>query len=125
MKRQTAISDDRQAWIRFHTFSALLVLLVVCNVCVAEDWPTQDMLDDLGIKHRQDLYGLYQGVPLTRRGRGYNMVLPDKITIFQKPIEMRYHSDEKMVKKIQDVVRHEIAHYFGISDSRLREIGRY
>lgn len=92
---------------------------------VVEDWPSQEILDDLSIKRRQDLYGLYQGVPLTHRGRGYNMVLPDKITVFQKPIEMRYHSDEKMVQKIQNVVKHEIAHYFGISDARLREIGRY
>lgn len=92
---------------------------------VIEEWPSREILDDLGIKRRQDLYGLYQGVPLTRRGRGYNMVLPDKISIFQKPIEMRYHSEEKLIMKIQDVVRHEIAHYFGISDNRLREIGRY
>ncbi len=92
---------------------------------VIEDWPSRETLDDLRIKHRQDLLGLYQGVPLTKRGRGYNMVLPDKITIFQKPIEMRYHSEEQLIKRIQGVVKHEIAHYFGISDSRLREIGRY
>ena len=92
---------------------------------VVQDWPNPEQLDEVGVKRRQDLLGLYEGVPLTKRGRGYNMVLPDKISIFQKPIEMCYHSDEKIVKKIQSTVQHEIAHYFGISDRRLREIGRY
>lgn len=92
---------------------------------LVQDWPSQQQLESVGMKRRQDLYGLYEGIPLTRRGRGYYMVLPDKITIFQKPIEMRYRSDETITKKIQSTVRHEIAHYFGISDARLREIGRY
>ncbi len=92
---------------------------------VVTDWPTPDQLEKVSMKRKQDLLGLYEGIPLTKRGRGYYMVLPDKITIFQKPIEMRYHSDETITKKIQSTVRHEIAHYFGISDARLREIGRY
>ena len=92
---------------------------------IVQDWPNQEQMEEVGVKRRQDLLGLYEGVPLTKRGRGYNMVLPDRITIFQKPIEMRYHSEEMIVKKIQGTVQHEIAHYFGISDSRLREIGRY
>ena len=92
---------------------------------LVQDWPSQQQLESVGMKRRQDLFGLYEGIPLTKRTRGYNMVLPDKITIFQKPIEMRYRSDETIKKKIQSTVRHEIAHHFGISDARLREIGRY
>ncbi len=92
---------------------------------VVEDWPSREKLEEVGVNRRQDLLGLYEGIPLTKRGRGYDMVLPDKITIFQKPIEMRYHSEDQLIKRIQGVVRHEIAHYFGISDRRLREMGRY
>ncbi len=92
---------------------------------VVEDWPSREKLEEVGVKRRQDLFGLYEGIPLTERGRGYDMVLPDKITVFQKPIEMGYHSEEKIIDGVQHTVRHEIAHYFGISDDRLREIGRY
>ncbi len=96
------------------------------NIAITvEDWPTPKQLKEAGLRHRRDLLGLYEGIPLPNRGSGYNMVLPDRITIFQKPIEMHYRSDERIVRKIQDTVRHEIAHYFGISDARLKEIGRY
>ena len=92
---------------------------------IVADWPTSEQLEEVGVKHKQDLLGLYEGIPLTKRTRGYQMVLPDKITIFQKPIEMRYHSEGTILKRVQRTVLHEIAHYFGISDARLREIGRY
>ena len=96
------------------------------NIAITvEDWPTPKQLKEAGLRHRRDLLGLYEGIPLPNRGSGYNMVLPDRITIFQKPIEMHHRSDERIVRKIQDTVRHEIAHYFGISDARLKEIGRY
>mgnify|MGYP001077031838 CR=1 FL=1 len=89
------------------------------------DWPTREQLDEVGMKRRQDLLGLYEGVPLTRRSRGYQMVLPDRITVFQRPIELHCRSDDRIVERIQRTVQHEIAHYFGISDDRLREIDRY
>jgi len=71
------------------------------------------------------LLGLYEGVPQTHRTSGYNMVLPDKITIFQQPIESISRSDDDIRKNVQHVVLHEIAHHFGISDKRLRELGKY
>jgi predicted Zn-dependent protease with MMP-like domain len=72
------------------------------------------------------LLGLYQGVPLTRRGSGYAGVPPDKITIFRGPLERHYgHGDDSLRSAIRRVVLHEIAHHFGISDERLRELGRY
>lgn len=89
------------------------------------DWPTPEQLEEVGMTRKTDLLGLYEGVPFPRRSRHYDMVLPDRITIFQKPIEMRYHSEELIRKKIQSTVRHEIAHYFGISDDRLRDLGKY
>jgi predicted Zn-dependent protease with MMP-like domain len=72
------------------------------------------------------LLGLYQGVPLTRRSASYGGVLPDKITIFRRPLERLYGSSaERLVAEIRRVVLHEVAHHFGISDERLRELDRY
>jgi predicted Zn-dependent protease with MMP-like domain len=72
------------------------------------------------------LLGLYQGLPLTRRGSTYAGVAPDKITIFRGPIERRSLGDPDRVRaEVRRVVLHEIAHHFGISDERLRELDRY
>jgi predicted Zn-dependent protease with MMP-like domain len=72
------------------------------------------------------LLGLYQGLPLTRRGSSYGAVLPDKITIYRAPLERLYGGDrDRLRDEVRRVVLHEIAHHFGISDERLREIGRY
>jgi predicted Zn-dependent protease with MMP-like domain len=74
----------------------------------------------------QPLLGLYEGIPLTRRGSYYAGVLPDKITIFRGPLERLYGRDpETLRREVRRVVLHEIAHHFGISDERLIEIDRY
>jgi predicted Zn-dependent protease with MMP-like domain len=74
----------------------------------------------------QPLLGLYQGIPLTRRGSWYSGVLPDKITIYRGPLERLYGADrEALRRQIRHVVLHEVAHHFGISDERLEEMGRY
>jgi predicted Zn-dependent protease with MMP-like domain len=74
----------------------------------------------------QPLLGLYQGVPLTRRGSGYNGALPDKITIYRGPLERLYGWDPDVLRaQIRHVVLHEVAHHFGISDERLIELDRY
>jgi predicted Zn-dependent protease with MMP-like domain len=74
----------------------------------------------------QPLLGLYQGVPLTRRGTGYSGALPDKITIYRGPLERLYGYDPELLRaQIRHVVLHEVAHHFGISDERLIEIDRY
>jgi predicted Zn-dependent protease with MMP-like domain len=74
----------------------------------------------------QRLLGLYQGVPLTRRGSGYAGALPDKITIFRGPLVRLYGHDAELLRtEVKRVVLHEIAHHFGISDERLIEIDRY
>src|SRR5439155_2616601 len=74
----------------------------------------------------QPLLGLYQGIPLTRRGSYYGGVLPDKITIYRGPLERLYGRDpETLRREVRRVVLHEIAHHFGISDERLIEIDRY
>jgi predicted Zn-dependent protease with MMP-like domain len=74
----------------------------------------------------QPLLGLYQGVPLTRRGIGYSGALPDKISIYRGPLERLYGHDAALLhSQIRRVVLHEVAHHFGISDERLIEIDRY
>ena len=75
-----------------------------------------------GLGRNQTLLGLYEGVPLTRRGRHYGLVPPDKITIFRKPIESRCRNNDEITAEVQRVVQHEIAHHFGIGEARLRQI---
>lgn len=69
------------------------------------------------------LFGLYEGIPKTKRGLNYTMVLPDKITIFQGPIELVAQTPEDVKRQVKKTVIHEIAHHFGISDKRLKQIG--
>jgi predicted Zn-dependent protease with MMP-like domain len=92
---------------------------------VVADTPTRDQLRHLKGKRGNMLLGLYEGVPLTERTHGYGFVMPDKITIFQRPIEDMCRDDTQIVNEIRRVVRHEIAHHFGIDDDRLEELGRY
>jgi predicted Zn-dependent protease with MMP-like domain len=92
-----------------------------------EEWPDrQDLLDaGLSPRDRYHLLGLYHGVPLTDRHSQY-MALPDEITIFQKPIEALVgEDDEKIREQVRHTVVHEIAHFYGIDDDRLEELGKY
>lgn len=75
---------------------------------------------------RPSVLGLYRGVPATRRTSGYVLTLPDRITIYRSPLERLYGRDrELLAARVRHVVLHELAHHFGISDDRLREIGAY
>jgi predicted Zn-dependent protease with MMP-like domain len=91
---------------------------------VVEDWPSVAQLKRLNLRSRSQLLGLYEGVPRTTRGQGYNLVLPDKITIFKEPIEMICRTEKDIEVEIGKVVKHEIAHHFGIGDDTLRRIER-
>jgi len=71
------------------------------------------------------LLGLYEGVPLTRRGIGYSGVLPDRITLFRSSIMQGMRTEQEVRDRVRHTVVHEIAHFFGISDDRLRELDRY
>lgn len=92
------------------------------DVVVAER-PSREQLAALGGKRGETLLGLYEGVPLTRRSAHYGLVMPDKITIFRQPIESICRNDAEIITRVQRVVLHEIAHHFGISDARLRQLG--
>ena len=89
---------------------------------VVEEWPTAVQLRQARIRSPGQLLGLYQGVPRTRRDRGYGLVLPDKISIFQGPVEAQCRFGYEIEAKIGEVVRHEIAHHFGLDDETLRKI---
>jgi predicted Zn-dependent protease with MMP-like domain len=92
---------------------------------VVEDWPDPATLRLAGVRHPTQLLGFYHGVPRTRRTHSYGLVLPDKITIYRRPIEMRSRTTEDVRAAVRRVVKHEIAHHFGLDDNRLREIGAY
>ena len=95
---------------------------IMDNVGVlVEDYPTA--IQHQGSK-RTELLGLYEGVPLTERDTHYGLVLPDKITIFQKPIEAICRTDAEIIDQVEKTVRHEIAHHFGMTDAQLDEIER-
>ncbi len=87
-----------------------------------EDLPSARQAKKLRLRQGSQLLGLYEGVPQTSRGQSYNLVLPDKITLFQKSIESVCSSDREIEAEITAVLKHEIAHHFGISDATLRKI---
>jgi predicted Zn-dependent protease with MMP-like domain len=87
--------------------------------------PSKDDLDYAEAPDGEMLMGLYQGIPLTERDTHYDMVMPDLITIFQRPHEEACNTLEDLHAEVARTVRHEIAHHFGISDERLDELGAY
>ncbi len=88
------------------------------NVAVlVEDWPRPG-------ETGTTLLGLYEGVPLTARGPiGYSNVMPDRITIYRGPLCARARDEDDLARQVRVTVLHEVGHYFGISDARLRELG--
>ena len=98
----------------------------IANVAiVVEEWPNEDTLDMAGVDDPADLLGFYYGIPLTARTSSYGLVLPDKISIFRQPIILSCNSETQVLARIKTTVRHELAHYFGITDDRLTELGAY
>ena len=89
---------------------------------VVEDRASQDLVSEMGLRSSSELLGLYQGVPVDQRGFYYGNVLPDKITLFQLPIESICKTKEEIKEKVKEVVMHEVGHYFGLDDERLREL---
>ena len=87
-----------------------------------EDWPSREQLKSVGLRDRYELLGLYEGTPITHRDQSYNLVLPDRITIFQKPLEAQCRSSGEIKREIVKTVKHEIAHYFGLDEERLHII---
>lgn len=89
---------------------------------VVEDEPNEVQRQKLKLRDDQSLYGLYEGVPLTQRGAGYNLVLPDKITIFKHPAQLNSYSLQQLEQSVKHTIWHEVAHYFGLGHGRIHEL---
>jgi len=88
---------------------------------VVEEEPTSEQAAKLKLRKDHLLFGLYEGVPQTKRGFNYS-ALPDKITIFKRPIEQYAQTAEQIKEAVKNVVWHEIAHHFGFDEEEIRKI---
>jgi len=89
---------------------------------VVEDEPSAELLEEMEIEPPDSLYGLYHGTPLPERTWGFGNNLPDRITIFQRPIEEDCDDHDEMRKVIGETLIHEVGHYFGMSEEQIEEI---
>ena len=94
------------------------------NIEIRVRWrPSPEELAEAGVHPGGDLFGLYVGVPLTQRGQGYNLVLPDVIYIYQSAHERYCRTDAEVVEQARKTLLHEIGHYFGIDEDRMHDLG--
>jgi predicted Zn-dependent protease with MMP-like domain len=92
------------------------------NVAILyEDVPTPEQREELKLHCDQTLLGLYQGIPLSRR-QGMTRVLPDKITLFKKPLESQADTEDELREAIRHTLWHEIAHYYGLDHKKIHEL---
>lgn len=105
--------DDLPPWVQEHLDNV---------VVLAAGWPTAEQFAAGGVRAGHLLLGLYEGVPLTQRGRRYNLTPPDRITLFHRSLEMIASDEQDLVRLIRRTVLHEVAHHFGFSDDQLRQL---
>ncbi len=91
---------------------------------VWEDEPTPEQRLKLKLRCDQTLFGLYEGIPLTKRGANYNLVLPDKITIFKGPITRQSRDLSHLRVEVGHTLWHEVAHHFGLDHDRIHALDR-
>ena len=89
---------------------------------VVEDVPPEHVLEEMDLDPDDTLFGLYQGTPLTERGWGYGNALPDRISIYQRPIVEACVDDDEIRDCVAETVIHEFGHYFGMSEEEIEEI---
>jgi predicted Zn-dependent protease with MMP-like domain len=91
---------------------------------VVADEPTKDQIVDAGIDPRREtLFGLYEGCPLSERRADFGMALPDRITLFYRPLVDRYRSPAEVREQIRRTVVHEVAHFVGLDDDEIEDLG--
>lgn len=83
------------------------------------DEPTEEQVRRMKLDNNHLLLGLYEGIPRTQRGAGYNLVLPDKITLFKKPILAVVRTKEALLEQIKRTLWHEVAHHYGLDHDRI------
>ena len=93
-------------------------------VIVYADEPDEHQRAKSNLGERSLLLGLYEGIPLTKRGAGYTFVLPDKITLFKYPILAVVRNEAELYEQIKRTLWHEIAHYYGLDHDRIHELER-
>jgi predicted Zn-dependent protease with MMP-like domain len=89
---------------------------------VVEDEPSDELLDEMDIPEEDTLFGLYQGTPLPERGWAHGNALPDRISIYQFPIEDACETDDDIRACVAETVIHEFGHYFGMSEEEIEAI---
>ncbi len=90
---------------------------------VIEEEERREKINEIGIRVDEVLLGLYEGIPKIERGANYSGALPDKITLFQKPIEELGNGEMGKIKKlVREVVWHEVGHHFGLEEAELRKL---
>jgi len=89
---------------------------------VVEDEPSPQLLEEMEIEPGDTLFGLYQGTPLPERSWGYGNALPDRISIYQRPIEDACDDEDEVRDCVAETVIHEFGHYFGMSEEEIEEI---
>lgn len=93
------------------------------NVAVTiADEPTPAQREKLKLRCNETLFGLYEGIPLTQRGAGYNLVLPDRITIFKLPMLHAVNNMEELAEQVRHTLWHEIAHFYGLNHSQIHKL---
>ena len=119
MKRKAfeQLVQDALATIPPHFREAMKNLAIV-----VEDEPSPDLLGEMEIDPPDTLLGLYQGVPLTERRWDHGNTLPDRILLFQGPLERDSDDDDDLVVGIGETLIHEIGHYFGLSEEEIEDI---
>lgn len=95
------------------------------NVVITyDDDPNEHQTAKLRMRGDSLLLGLYEGIPLTKRGAGYNLVLPDKITLFKNPLRAVSHDEHSFYSQTKHTLWHEIAHFYGLDHDKIHEIER-
>ena len=89
---------------------------------VVEDEPPPELLEEMGMDPDDTLFGLYQGTPLTERAFSYGNTLPDRISIYQAPIEEACEDEDDVRQCVAETVIHEFGHYFGLSEEEIQDI---
>ncbi len=90
---------------------------------LSEEEPSTELVRSLGIEPPETLLGLYDGIPLTQRGDSYNLVPPDRIILFRRPIFAMAKTPKDVREQVRRTVLHEVAHFYGIGDEELRRMG--
>jgi predicted Zn-dependent protease with MMP-like domain len=90
---------------------------------VVEEWPSDDLLDELGVPEDDTLYGFYHGVPLPERSVQDSGLLPDKISVYRGPLMEDFPDRDELCRQIRITLLHEIGHYFGMDEEELSRLG--